>query len=181
MKIQEMFLSELNYLLSLTRLRYLPRLSGDIQRQAKDCFLPDLSVSCSIIVSDGQNQTRPDQVRINLWKEKLQETMLTSTLILWVALFRDIELNRENNNKNNKKYADGYFLCVQLLNWTGAANWNMKGNDPVVVTFSLSPIMCFHVSTINEMPNRKVTQTDFYFTWKEIIYLHFQLHFKRYF
>ena len=78
-------------------LRHLPRLSGDIQRQARDCFLPDLSVSCSIIVSDGQNQARPDPVKINLSKEKLQETMLTSTLILWVALFRDIELNRKDN------------------------------------------------------------------------------------
>ena len=84
-KYKKCFLSELNYLLSLTRLRYLPRLSGDIQRQAKDCFLPDLSVSCSIIVSDGllMVKSNPRQVKINLSTEKLQETMLSPTLIIW--------------------------------------------------------------------------------------------------
>ena len=79
-------------------LRHLPRLSGDIERQARDCFLPDLSVSCSIIVSDGllMVKTSHGQVKINLSKEKLQETMLTPTLSNLGGFIRDIELNRED-------------------------------------------------------------------------------------
>ena len=59
--------------------------------------MPDLSVSCSIIVSDGlpRVKTNPGLAKINLSNEQLQETMLTSTLIIWVAFSRDIEFNRK--------------------------------------------------------------------------------------
>ena len=41
-------------------------------------------------------KTNPGQVKINLAKEKLQETMLTPTLSNLGGFIRDIELNRED-------------------------------------------------------------------------------------